>query len=128
MKFKSTVLVPALQKNLENLGEISYTRGSRLCQYHTSRNRKTRKRNRWIGSPTSRNTSCTRRFDRCRRCESDCSHHSNVGHRENSGGPWHSWAVVACTGMSIGHKGILYAAKPYMTMADLYKALLWWKR
>jgi len=37
-------------------------------------------------------------------------------------GPWHSWAVVACTGMSIGHKGMIYAAKALsMTMADLYK-------
>lgn len=37
-------------------------------------------------------------------------------------GPWHSWAVVACTGMSIGHKGMVYAAKALsMTMADLYK-------
>jgi aminobenzoyl-glutamate utilization protein B len=39
-----------------------------------------------------------------------------------SGGPWHSWAVVACTGMSIGHKGMIYASKALaMTMADLYK-------
>ena len=39
-----------------------------------------------------------------------------------SGGPWHSWAVVACTGMSIGHKGMVYASKALaMTMADLYK-------
>lgn len=38
-----------------------------------------------------------------------------------SGGPWHSWAVVACTGMSIGHKGMIYASKALaMTMADLY--------
>lgn len=38
------------------------------------------------------------------------------------GGPWHSWAVVACTGMSIGHKGMIYAAKALsMTMADFYK-------
>lgn len=38
------------------------------------------------------------------------------------GGPWHSWAVVACTGMSIGHKGMVYAAKALsMTMADLYQ-------
>ncbi|MDP6922621.1 MAG: amidohydrolase [Lutibacter sp.] len=36
--------------------------------------------------------------------------------------PWHSWAVVACGGMSIGHKGMLYAAKAMaMTMLDLYK-------
>ena len=25
--------------------------------------------------------------------------------------PWHSWPVVACGGMSIGHKGMLHAAK-----------------
>ncbi len=36
--------------------------------------------------------------------------------------PWHSWAVVACGGMSIGHKGLVYAAKAMaMTMVDLYK-------
>ncbi|MCG8385418.1 MAG: hypothetical protein MJA30_07750 [Cytophagales bacterium] len=36
--------------------------------------------------------------------------------------PWHSWAVVACGGMSIGHKGMLYAAKALaMTMVDLYE-------
>lgn len=35
--------------------------------------------------------------------------------------PWHSWAVVACGGMSIGHKGMLYAAKAMgMTMTDLF--------
>jgi len=36
------------------------------------------------------------------------------------GTPWHSWAVVACGGMSIGHKGLLYAAKALgMTALDL---------
>ncbi|MBL0741874.1 amidohydrolase [Chryseolinea lacunae] len=36
--------------------------------------------------------------------------------------PWHSWAVVACGGMSIGHKGLLFAAKSMaMTMVDLYE-------
>ena len=36
--------------------------------------------------------------------------------------PWHSWAVVACGGMSIGHKGLAYAAKALsMTMVDLYE-------
>ena len=36
--------------------------------------------------------------------------------------PWHSWAVVACGGMSIGHKGMLFAAKSLaMTMVDLYE-------
>lgn len=37
--------------------------------------------------------------------------------------PWHSWAVVACGGMSIGHKGMLYAAKSLaMTMVDLFES------
>jgi len=37
--------------------------------------------------------------------------------------PWHSWAVVACGGMSIGHKGMVYSAKAMaMTMSDLYKS------
>lgn len=36
--------------------------------------------------------------------------------------PWHSWAVVACGGMSIGHKGMSYAAQALsMTMVDLFE-------
>jgi len=36
--------------------------------------------------------------------------------------PWHSWAVVACGGMSIGHKGMTYAAKALgMTATDLFE-------
>lgn len=36
--------------------------------------------------------------------------------------PWHSWAVVACGGMSIGHKGMIYATKAMaMTMVDLFE-------
>lgn len=38
------------------------------------------------------------------------------------GTPWHSWAVVACGGMSIGHKGMVYASKAMaMTMVDLFE-------
>ncbi|MDN3204546.1 amidohydrolase [Algoriphagus sediminis] len=38
-----------------------------------------------------------------------------------NGTPWHSWAVVAAGGMSIGHKGMAYAAKALsMTMVDLF--------
>jgi aminobenzoyl-glutamate utilization protein B len=38
------------------------------------------------------------------------------------GTPWHSWAVVACGGMSIGHKGMLHAARTLaLTMVDLYE-------
>jgi aminobenzoyl-glutamate utilization protein B len=36
--------------------------------------------------------------------------------------PWHAWPVVACGGMSIGHKGLLCAAKVLATtMVDLYE-------
>lgn len=38
------------------------------------------------------------------------------------GTPWHSWAVVACGGMSIGHKGMLHATKTLaLTMVDLFE-------
>ena len=36
--------------------------------------------------------------------------------------PWHAWPTVACAGMSIGHKGLVYAAKVLAaTMVDLYE-------
>jgi aminobenzoyl-glutamate utilization protein B len=35
--------------------------------------------------------------------------------------PWHGWSVVACGGMSIGHKGMIYASKALAaTMVDLF--------
>lgn len=38
------------------------------------------------------------------------------------GAPWHAWPVVACGGMSIGQKGMLYAARALAgTMVDLYE-------
>jgi aminobenzoyl-glutamate utilization protein B len=38
------------------------------------------------------------------------------------GTPWHSWAVVACGGMSIGHKGMMFSAKALaMTMVDAFE-------
>lgn len=40
-----------------------------------------------------------------------------------NGTPWHSWAVVASGGMSIGHKGMGYASKALaMTMIDLFQS------
>lgn len=37
--------------------------------------------------------------------------------------PWHSWAVVACGGMSIGHKGMIHASKALaMTMVDVFES------
>ena len=36
--------------------------------------------------------------------------------------PWHAWPVVACGGMSIGHKGLTQAAKALAaTMVDLFE-------
>lgn len=36
--------------------------------------------------------------------------------------PWHAWPVVATGGMSIGHKGMVYASKALAaTMVDLYE-------
>jgi aminobenzoyl-glutamate utilization protein B len=38
-----------------------------------------------------------------------------------AGAPWHGWPVVACGGMSIGHKGMLWASKALATtMVDLF--------
>ncbi len=38
------------------------------------------------------------------------------------GAPWHAWAEVACAGMSIGHKGMMHAAKAMgMTMVDAFE-------
>jgi aminobenzoyl-glutamate utilization protein B len=40
-----------------------------------------------------------------------------------AGAPWHAWPVVACGGMSIGQKGMLYAAHALAgTMVDLYES------
>ncbi len=36
--------------------------------------------------------------------------------------PWHAWPVVACGGMSIGHRALVYAAKVLAaSMVDLYE-------
>lgn len=38
------------------------------------------------------------------------------------GAPWHGWPVVACGGMSIGHKGMVWASKALAaTMIDLFR-------
>jgi aminobenzoyl-glutamate utilization protein B len=38
------------------------------------------------------------------------------------GAPWHAWPVVACGGMSIGHKGMIWASSALAaTMIDLYR-------
>jgi aminobenzoyl-glutamate utilization protein B len=38
------------------------------------------------------------------------------------GAPWHAWPVAACGGMSIGHKGMVWASKALAaTMVDLFR-------
>jgi len=38
------------------------------------------------------------------------------------GAPWHAWPVAACGGMSIGHKGMVFASKALATtMVDLFR-------
>lgn len=38
------------------------------------------------------------------------------------GAPWHGWSVVACGGMSIGHKGMIHASKALAaTMIDFFR-------
>jgi aminobenzoyl-glutamate utilization protein B len=38
------------------------------------------------------------------------------------GSPWHAWPVAACGGMSIGHKGMTFAAETLAaTMVDLFE-------
>ena len=40
-----------------------------------------------------------------------------------AGAPWHAWPVVAPGGMSIGHKGLTYAAKALAaTAVDLFES------
>jgi aminobenzoyl-glutamate utilization protein B len=40
-----------------------------------------------------------------------------------AGAPWHAWPVVASGGMSIGHKGMTYAAKALAaTLVDLFES------
>lgn len=44
------------------------------------------------------------------------------GTTQPAGTPGHSWAVVACGGMSIGHKGMIYSSKALaMTMVDVFE-------
>ncbi|MCL4524308.1 MAG: amidohydrolase, partial [Acidobacteria bacterium] len=39
-----------------------------------------------------------------------------------AGAPWHAWPVVASGGMSIGHKGMMFAAKTLaVTAVDLFE-------
>ena len=119
----------AIQKNLEQLGEISYTEEEQNFAYKIQEA---------TFKPTIGIDSSINPLKET--AEHPMGGSTDVGDvsflvpvvrlgvtTAPKGTPWHSWAVVACGGMSIGHKGMVYAAKALsMTMVDLFtdKALL----
>lgn len=113
----------AMQKNLETLGDISYT--DKEIAYANTILRETGKPEKGIDGSVHP----LRETLPAQGGSTDVGDVSQIvptirmsATVASKGGPWHSWAVVACTGMSIGHKGMVYAAKALaMTMADLYK-------
>ncbi len=114
----------ALQKNLEALGDIQYTQEEINFALEMQRNNgkpeigidgKIRSLRETLKSPGGGSTDV-----------GDVSYNVPVvslnATTAPKGVPWHSWSVVASSGMSIGHKGMLYAAKALgMTMVDIFK-------
>ena len=114
----------ALQKNLENLGSISYTEEEQEFA---------KKIQEATGKPQIGLVSKIEPMEET--AEHSMGGSTDVGDvswvaptirlsatTAPNGTPWHSWAVVAAGGMSIGHKGMAYAAKALsMTMVDLFQ-------
>ena len=114
----------ALQKNLEALGDIQYTQEEIDFALEMQRNNgkpeigidgQIRSLRETLKSPGGGSTDV-----------GDVSYNVPVvslnATTAPKGVPWHSWSVVASSGMSIGHKGMLYAAKALgMTMVDIFK-------
>ncbi len=114
----------ALQKNLETLGDIQYTQEEIDFALELQRNNgkpeigidgKIRPLRETLDSPGGGSTD-----------SGDVSYNvpvvSLAATTAPKGVPWHSWSVVASSGMSIGHKGMLHAAKALgMTMVDIFK-------
>ncbi|WP_144607094.1 amidohydrolase [Algoriphagus algorifonticola] len=114
----------ALQKNLENLGSISYTEEEQNFA---------KKIQEATGKPQIGLVSKIEPMEET--AEHSMGGSTDVGDvswvvptirlsatTAPNGTPWHSWAVVAAGGMSIGHKGMAYAAKALsMTMVDLFQ-------
>ena len=112
----------ALQKNLEALGDIQYTQEEIDFALEMQRNNgkpeigidgKIKSLRETLKSPGGGSTDV-----------GDVSYNVPVvslnATTAPKGVPWHSWSVVASSGMSIGHKGMLYAAKALgMTMVCL---------
>ena len=114
----------AMQKNLEALGDIQYTQEEIDFALEMQRNNgkpeigidgKIKSLRETLKSPGGGSTDV-----------GDVSYNVPVvslnATTAPKGVPWHSWSVVASSGMSIGHKGMLYAAKALgMTMVDIFK-------
>ena len=114
----------AMQKNLEALGDLQYTQQEIDFALEMQRNNgkpeigidgKIRSLRETLKSPGGGSTDV-----------GDVSYNVPVvslnATTAPKGVPWHSWSVVASSGMSIGHKGMLYAAKALgMTMVDIFK-------
>ena len=113
-----------MQKNLETLGDIEYTKEEIDFALEMQRNNgkpeigidgKIRPLRETLESPGGGSTDV-----------GDVSYNvpvvSLAATTAPKGVPWHSWSVVASSGMSIGHKGMLHAAKALgMTMVDIFK-------
>ncbi len=112
----------AMQKNLEKLGPITYTDDE--VEYANTILKETGKEEKGIDGSVQK----LRETKPAQGGSTDVGDVSQIvpvirmrATISAKDGPWHSWAVVACSGMSIGHKGMVYAAKALgMTMADLY--------
>ena len=112
----------AMQKNLEKLGPITFTDDE--VEYANTILRETGKEEKGIDGSVQK----LRETKPAQGGSTDVGDVSQIvpvirmrATISAKDGPWHSWAVVACSGMSIGHKGMVYAAKALgMTMADLY--------
>ena len=114
----------AMQKNLETLGDIQYSQEEIDFALELQRNNgkpelgidgKIRPLRETLNSPGGGSTD-----------SGDVSYNipvvSLAATTAPKGVPWHSWSVVASSGMSIGHKGMLHAAKAMgMTMVDIFK-------
>jgi len=114
----------AMQRNLETLGDILYTEEEIDFAFEMQRNNGKpelgidgiiRPLRETLDSPGGGSTD-----------SGDVSYNvpvvSLAATTAPKGVPWHSWSVVASSGMSIGHKGMLHAAKALgMTMVDIFK-------
>ncbi len=113
-----------MQKNLETLGDIKYTQQEIAFAHEMQKENgkpltgidgKIRPLRETLESPGGGSTDV-----------GDVSYNvpvvSLAATTAPKGVPWHSWSVVASSGMSIGHKGMLHAAKALgLTMIDIFK-------